>query len=268
MVKETLEELNKEVQAGWDANAEWWDDFVGPEGNEFQRELIGPATERLLGLRPGELVLDVACGNGAFSRRMAGLGARVVACDFSAKFLERARAHTKEHVDRIEYLLIDATDEEKLLSLGERRFDAAVCTMAMMDMAVIEPLMSALGKLLKPEGRFVFSVSHPCFNNFGVKRVVEEEDRDGEVVVTHSVKVGKYHTVGVVKGLGIIGQPVPQVVVDRTLSTLLNTCFDAGFVLDRLEEPVFGAETEGQRPFSWANFREIPPVMVARLRLA
>jgi cyclopropane fatty-acyl-phospholipid synthase-like methyltransferase len=39
--------------------------------------------ERLLALQPGERVLDVACGNGVMARRLALLGGRVTAVDFS-----------------------------------------------------------------------------------------------------------------------------------------------------------------------------------------
>ena len=129
--------LNANVRRIWDANAEWWDDRIG-DGNDFQLQLIEPATERLLDLRPGETILDVACGAGRLSRRYAELGAHVVACDFSAKFIERARRRTPAGAD-VEYHVIDACDREQLLTLGARRFDAAVATMALMDMAAIEP---------------------------------------------------------------------------------------------------------------------------------
>jgi len=61
----------------WEANACWWDDRIG-DGNDFQDVLIEPATERLLDLSSGDLVLDIACGAGRFTRRMATLGARKV----------------------------------------------------------------------------------------------------------------------------------------------------------------------------------------------
>ena len=93
--------LNREVREIWDRNAPWWDERIG-EGNKYQTLLIGPATERLLELRPGEVILDVACGNGAFSRRMAEAGARVVAFDFSERMLERARERTTEFREAIE----------------------------------------------------------------------------------------------------------------------------------------------------------------------
>ena len=80
--------LNEQTQAIWDQNAAWWDQQVG-DGNVFQNQLLGRATERSLAVRAGESVLDLACGNGLVSRRLAQLGAQVTACDFSASFLER-----------------------------------------------------------------------------------------------------------------------------------------------------------------------------------
>jgi 2-polyprenyl-3-methyl-5-hydroxy-6-metoxy-1,4-benzoquinol methylase len=128
-------ELRESVRRAWDTIAGWWDEKIGPEGNTFHRTLIEPTTLEPLELREEDEVLEIACGNGAFARRMAAEGARVLATDFSAEFLDRAREHRAEHSHRIEYRLVDATDESQLAALGEGRFDAIVCNMALMDMA-------------------------------------------------------------------------------------------------------------------------------------
>jgi len=259
------DELHRRARAAWETNAPFWDERYG-EGNDFQRVLIAPATERLLDIKADEFVLDVACGNGAFARRLAELGARVVAFDQSEAFIERARARTAEHVERITYHVLDAADAGALASLGEGRFDAAVCSMALMDMADIEPLMAAMPRLLKPGGRFVFSVMHPCFNNpEGSSNVAERVDRDGELVTQSAIKVWHYIRPSVAKGLGIVGQPVPHYYFHRPLSGLLAPAFRAGMVLDGLEEPVF-PKGDMTRPFSWEATRDLPPVLVARLR--
>lgn len=265
-----LRALAAETRAIWEENAAFWDARMGPEGNDWQRDLIRPPTERLLALRPGELVLDVACGNGVFARRMAALGARVVAFDFSARLIELARARTAEYPDlagRIEYHVLDATDEAALLALGAGRFDAAVATMALMDMPAIEPLFAALSRLLKPGGRFVFSVSHPCFHNTACRMAIEQEEREGELVTTRAVKVTGYLRQPPAKGVAIVGQPATQYYFDRPLSVLLGAGFRAGFVLDGLEEPSFDGGPEPERPFSWANIPDIPPALVARMRV-
>lgn len=261
---EGLRALVAETQHLWNLKAAAWDARMG-EGNAFQRVLVGPAAERLLAIRPGEVVLDVACGNGVFARRLASLGARVVATDFSRRFLELAQARPTEHADRIEYRLVDATDEAQLVALGAGRFDAAVCNMALQDMPAIEPLLRALGRLLTPAGRFVFTLPHPAFNSPGGTRLaLEEDDREGQLVETYSVKVINYLDVPAVKGVGMPGEPAPHYYFHRPLSRLFGACFAAGFVLDGLEEPVFGPEDEAGRPLGWANFKTVPPVLAAR----
>jgi len=259
-------DLVAETRAIWESKAEFWDAGMG-EGNAFQRVLIAPAAERLLALHPGETVLDVACGNGVFARRLAKLGARVVAADFSARFLELAQARTTAHADRIAYRLVDATDEEQLLALGEGAFDAAVCNMALMDMPVIEPLLRALGRLLTPAGRFVFSVQHPAFNSNAVQLALDQGDRDGRIVATRYVKVFDYLHVPPGKGAGMPGEPAPHWYFHRPLRDLFGACFAAGFVLDGLEEPAFPPVAE-DAPLSWLSFSDIPPVLVARVRRA
>src|SRR5262245_50376236 len=103
---------------------------MGEQGNSFHLLLIRPAVERLLGDVDGRRVLEIACGNGLFARRLAGRGATVVATDASKPMLERARLHSS---DGIEYLPLDAADAEQLAALGDDRFDAVICNMALMD---------------------------------------------------------------------------------------------------------------------------------------
>jgi 2-polyprenyl-3-methyl-5-hydroxy-6-metoxy-1,4-benzoquinol methylase len=239
------------------------------EGNDFVDVLIWPPTERLLAVQPGEHVLDIACGNGLVSRKLARLGATVVAFDFSERMLDLARKRTTDPTARITYRLLDATDESALLALGERSFDAAVCNMALFDMAEIVPLLQALTRLLRPGGRFVFSVIHPCFNSSHIIKTAEEEDRGGQIVTSFSVRVLNYITPTVAPGVAIRGQPRAQIYFHRPLQELLGCIFSAGFVMDALEEPTFPADhPSSNAPLAWgANFAEFPPVLVARVVL-
>ena len=261
--------LARQAYEAWEKKAAFWNEMMG-EGNAFQRVLIGPATERLLMVLPGETVLDVACGNGVFARRLAELGARVAAVDFSENLVELARARTEEagYGAAVEYLVADATDEEQMLALGEERFDAVVCNMALMDMPVIDPLMRALRRLLKPNGRFVFSVQHPAFNSNAVRLALEVEEREGALVETYSVKVTGYLYVPAGKGAGMPGEPVAHPYFHRPLSELFGACFRAGFAVDGLEEPSFARAEDGSRSaarsLSWEDFVGIPPVLVVR----
>lgn len=268
----TIADLNQQTKDIWNQNAAFWDSKMG-EGNSFQRILISPSAERLLNPQPDELVLEIGCGNGVFARRLAQLGVRVIASDFSEKFIEIAKARSQEHADRIEYKIIDATDEAQLLSLGAHRFDAVVCNMAMMDMADINPMMHAIPRLVKSGGRFVFTIMHPCFNTIpGTTLMIEENDINGELVTTYSVKVSRYLSARHQKGLGMVGQPAAHYYFPRPLHSLLNAAFRADMVMDGIEEPAFnhphdGSTSSSNQPVTWIHYKEIPPVLAVRFRI-
>ncbi len=256
----------EEIRAIWNQNADHWDEKMG-EGNHFHKALIEPAQKRLLNLQPEELVLDIACGNGQFAREMAGLGAQVVACDVSELMIAHAQKRTKDQGDRIAYHVLDATDGEQLQELAQYRFDAAVCTMAFMDMLTLEPLLQFLPQVLKRNGRFVFSECHPCFNSGEFACLQEEEDCEGKLISRQGVKVFDYILPSTKKGLAMRGQPAPHHYFHRPLSMLLHSCFQAGFVLEALEEPVMGEHARAGK-FWDAVYKNIPPALVARMRLA
>ena len=258
----SVEHLNDEARRIWDANADWWDGQLG-DGSPFQRELLEPATLRLVEPARGQLILDVACGAGRMSRLLAARGAQVLAVDFSERFLARARER-KAPEARIEYRLLDATRKDQLAALGAARFDAAVATMALMDMARIEPLFEALAALLKPGGRFVFSILHPCFMGPGSGMFAEERFEEGRIRRVAGVKVTRYRTAEVYRGEGIAGQPESQIYFHRPLALILQEGFRNGFSLDGFEEP--GFEPGAEVCFQWQGLPELAPVLVARLR--
>lgn len=259
---------NDETRAAWNANAAFWDARMG-EGNDFVNVLIWPAVQRLLPITPGMHVLDIACGNGLTSRRLADQGATVVAADFAEALIDLARQRSTAHGARIAYHVVDATDEAALLALGATSFDAALCNMALFDMAEIEPLFRALTRLLKPGGVFVFSLMHPCFNNPFTAQMAEMVDGGDGVKTTYAVKVFGYMTPATAPGTAMNGQPRPHLYFHRSLATLLGVGLRAGFVIDGLEERAFPPDHPvGKNPLSWGGaFSEIPPVMVVRMRL-
>ncbi len=228
--------------------------------------LCWPSLASLLDLKPGQHILDIACSNGLTSRCLASLGAQVTAFDFSANLIEKAKARENPN-SLISYHIIDATDEGQLLSLGQESFDAALSNMALFDMADIETLFRTLPRLLKPNGIFVFSLTHPCFNNSSSVFTMEEFD-DGEIKTVYSVKISRYMTPYSAKGLALRNQPKPQMYFERPLQYYLNLGFQNGFILDGFEERAFPPEHPQVTPLGWGGqFSEIPPALIARMKL-
>ena len=270
MTSQLPTDADERAHEAWDALAEYWDEQMGERGNAFHQLLIGPNVERLLEIEPDQRVLDLACGTGYFLRRLIDLGVEVVGADFSAEMLKQARQRADAAGVELDLRQVDATDEAALLALGEGEFDSVVSNMALMGMAEIEPLMRGVARLLRPGGRFVFSVSHPVFNSGNMQWVHEGEDRDGELVETRAVKIWDYLQPSAKPGNAIVGAPVAGFYFHRPLGLLLTPAFDAGFVLDAFEEHGYppGSESTSGRAHSWSNYPLIPPALIVRLRSA
>jgi SAM-dependent methyltransferase len=252
----------------WNRIAPWWAEQIG-EGNDFQIRLIMPATDRLLSPQPGQRILDVACGNGNYARRLGRLGCRVLAFDAAENFLAEAKQRTIAADGDIEYRHCDATSESAMLALAEPgSFDSAVCSMAVMDLPTIDPLLRALRVLLKPDGQFVFSISHPCFNSNRSRMTAELINEGGRTEQVFGVHITEYMDESTDLAAGILNQPEPHYSFHRPLHVLLGRCFAAGFVVDGFEEPSFPPGVGAKSAFAWAKRPKIPPACVVRVRPA
>lgn len=144
----------------WSALADLYDAATGEDGHLWHRELIIPPLLELLGDLDGLDVLDLACGNGYLSRRFARQGARITGVDRSGPVLEHARQRTRAAALTIDFHHLDA---ERLDTFGDQSFDVVYCNMALMDMARADLVIGEVARTLRPGGRFIFSITHPCF---------------------------------------------------------------------------------------------------------
>lgn len=250
-------ESTGESRERWERISAAWDERMG--GNRHSLELVFPGTERYLDAKPGERILDAACGNGTFARRLARLGCSVLAFDYSGEMIRLARERGAG-CEGIDYRVLDATDSEALAALGEETFDKAVCNMAVHDISDVAPLFRGVYRLLKPGGVFVFSAMHPCFRNAGVQKLVEtSEDADG-IHTRHAVKVYGYITPEKYYGYAVATQPVAHLYYHRPLESLLGAAFVAGFAATGFSEPVFDASAVEK-----GDWTEIPAVVIIKL---
>ena len=207
----------------WEENAQFWDNAMGDESNEFHREVVRPKVTELLSPNPADYILDIACGNGNYSSYLAQRGASVVAFDYSKKMIELAKRRQSQYAKQIEFCVADATDRKSILELKRNRaFTKAVSNMAIMDITDIEPLLMAVYELLQESGIFVFATQHPCF-----------------VTLTE-----KYMTPHSYYDIAIEGQPKEQIYYHRSIQDIFNLCFRAGFVIDGFYEECFKTNKE------------------------
>jgi 2-polyprenyl-3-methyl-5-hydroxy-6-metoxy-1,4-benzoquinol methylase len=148
------------VAGEWDNAAESWVDFVRQGKDYFRDELNNPGMFRVIGNVRDKLVLDVACGEGYGTRMLARKGARVIGIDLSSRLIEFARSQEEKDGLGIEYCFGNSAD---LSRFPAKRFDLVTCFMAMMDIERYDEAIGEIARVMKDDGRFAFSITHPCF---------------------------------------------------------------------------------------------------------
>jgi SAM-dependent methyltransferase len=207
-------ESSRANRGWWDRNADGYqvehgtflgdDRFVwGPEGlDEVEAELLGPAEELA-----GKDVLEIGAGAAQCSRWLAAQGARPVALDLSFRQLQHARRIDEDTAADGAAAVPLVQADAGALPFADGSFDLACSAYgALPFIADTTRVQREVRRVLRPGGRWVFSVTHPVRWAFpdepgpeGLTAVasyfdrtpyVEEDDRGIAVYVEHHRTLG------------------------------------------------------------------------------
>jgi SAM-dependent methyltransferase len=237
-------------QAAYDAIVDDYAAFVGTNLVDAA-SVLGVATRGLLGLAgpvAGLAVCDLGCGEGHLARYLAGQGAQVVGVDISAALLQLARARSGPAVRFVQ------DDAQQLQTLAAGAYDLVVSNLALMDSPDLAATYTAVQRVLRPGGRFVFAVTHPCFQAPGTRIETDAAGNFRARAVARYTEEGFWRSDNPAGIRGKVGA------YHRTLATYLNTLLAAGFVLTRLAEPG-PPPGEYADPYSQAQV-QVPAVLV------
>ncbi len=150
----------RRLDTHWASVADWYDALVGDSGSDYQQNVVFPGAMRLLQIGPADRVLDVACGQGAFSRVLRTKGAAVTGVDAASSMIQLAMERSDPS---IQFHVADARDLAAAPDLAGKRFTAAALLLAIQDLDPIEPVFKGIAALLEPMARCVVVMMHPCF---------------------------------------------------------------------------------------------------------
>ena len=221
----------------WDDGAE---EFAGRfKRNEefFHKHIINPTLLNLLGDVRGKAVLDVACGEGHFSRMLAEQAKndiQITGIDASKKLIEIAQKKNEPFSHCIRFVVGDAS---RLDGLPTNSFDIAICNMAIMFIKRYEETIQEVARVLKPQGHFVFSLLHPCFLTPGSGWILEDspEEKKGKRI---GWKTDNYYLRLVYHGVLTVCDTKETYYFCRTMEDYFQALRKGGFVVEDLREPL------------------------------
>ncbi len=159
MKQKNLTTKNHDPTTSWDDVADWYDGWMGQQGGEYHRQVVIPALLHLLDPEMGETVLDIGAGQGVLAPYLQEAGMDYLGLEASPKLVRRAR---KRH--RLgQFVQGDARALPAVEGIEKARFDTAVFLLSIQDMDPLDVVLHNAAWALKPGGRLVILMTHPCF---------------------------------------------------------------------------------------------------------
>ena len=156
-----------------------WQRVGGNAAEFYERQLVpamfapwAPTLLNLVGVQPGEHVLDVACGTGVVTRLAAarvGSTGRVVGLDINAGMLAVARSLAPVVDPAIEWLEASALE----IPLPDGSFDVVVCQQGLQQFPDRSAALREMHRVLKGDGRLAASVWSRIEGSPGMAALVE-----------------------------------------------------------------------------------------------
>jgi SAM-dependent methyltransferase len=143
----------------WDAVADWYAGWAGPDGSRHHKALAIPLALDLLDLHPGEALVDLGCGHGVMAGPVRRAGVRFTGIDLSPRLIETARRNHQGST----FHVADVTRLKSSPRLAPSTFDAALFLLSIQDIDPLEAAIESAAWLLRPGGRLVLVMLHPCF---------------------------------------------------------------------------------------------------------
>ena len=212
-----------------------------------------PALRRLFPPLDGLDVLDLGCGDGELARWCVEQGARrVVGLDLSSMMLGLARERTND--SRVRF--VRAAIEQA--AFAPTAFDLVVSSFALHYVADYAAVLGNVFEWIRPGGHLVFSVEHPVITAQVAKQgwVADHVGRRLFWALDDYADEGERRQRWFVDGV---------LKHHRRVASYVNGLLDAGFVLERIDEPEPLRESMRERP-DLVDDRRRPPILVLAAR--
>lgn len=241
----------------WGAVATWYDKHLKTP-DTYHEKIILPNLLRLVDPQKGERILDLACGEGYFTRPLAEHGATPTGLDISPELIALA----KKESPAIAYHVGSA---ENLTPFKDEYFDKVLIVLAIQNIEHVQKVLSETARVIKRGGTFHIVMNHPAFRIPKRSSWAYDEKEGVQFRRIDQYLSESREAIDIHPGM----KDSPQTVsFHRPLQYYVKALMKAGFVIDRFEEWISHKDSDsGPRAKAENRARkEIPLFLYVRAR--
>ncbi|MEK7157863.1 MAG: class I SAM-dependent methyltransferase [Patescibacteria group bacterium] len=222
-----MKDQAKKNETSWGNVADWYDEMLEKKDNTYQTNVILPNILRLINIKQNDQILDVACGNGFFTREFFKKGGKVKGIDISPELIEIAKKNSPKE---IEYFVLPA---DNLEVIKDKSIDKIVMILVMQNIENVGGVFNECNRVLKNGGKIFLVMNHPSFripkksswgfdekNKIQYRKMDEYMSESKTKIEMHPSKIGGENTIS----------------FHRPLQVYFKTLKKNGFCVTSLEE--------------------------------
>jgi len=221
--------------------AEYYFEYV--DTKPFNAHYERPATLALLPDVRGKKVLDAGCAAGWYTKWLLEKKASVISLDFSSKMIEMTRKRVEDKAE-----VIRADLNEPLNFIQDESIDIVLSSLTLHYIKNWDFVLSEFFRILRKSGSLVFSVHHPFMDftifkreNYFLTELLEDEWETDK----RKVKVQFYR---------------------RPLNKIVTPVIEAGFIIEKLLEPMPGEQFRLKQPQTYDKLTKRPQFLFLRAK--
>ncbi len=215
-------------KTSWEPVASWYDEMLSSQ-DTFQTQVILPNLLRLLPPK-GKRIIDIACGQGFFSKNFADAGGEVLGIDIAPSLIERARENAGKN------LKFEVASASKMSMAESGYFDGGMIVLALQNIEDMPESLAEAARVLKNNGTLVIVLNHPCFRIPKASSWGFDETMNTQYRRVDHYGVPFSQKIDMTPGAKNEGEKIHTMSFHRPLQDYVKFLVKAGFVVVGLEE--------------------------------
>lgn len=242
------------AREAWDANAGFWLRIIREHRDRYRNELTDPAVFSAIGGVDGLDVLDIGCGEGYMARELVSRGARQV------NGIDTSREMVKAADDAaINGTSFSEASADKLPFPAES-VDLVLANHVLNDLPDLNGAASEFARVLRPGGRFITLMLHPCFYEHDAERTPGSRMLSADEYFARRDVTMAFEVDG-------LTSPAKATNWVRPLETYTEALTGNGLVITRLTEPHPSAQQVKSSQWWRENFPRPLFLLITALKL-